>query len=190
LHTGERNYKWNAHVEFVKSLGNGQGEHLLKCGAVEELCTRTRHALNINLLHLQERLAFRDGLDGSALTVPFFEAFFQLWNSSAVDRPSFEAYIEAMCLLPHDDDRRLVTWPTATLLLFLADPSRFMFLKPEVTKQAADGLAFDLLYDPAPTWHTYEKLLTMSAILMERLRPLGAIDWIDVQSFIWVIAEY
>jgi hypothetical protein len=26
--------------------------------------------------------------------------------------------------------------------------------------------------------------------LLERLRPLGAQDYIDVQSFIWVVAKY
>jgi hypothetical protein len=37
---------------------------------------------------------------------------------------------------------------------------------------------------------TYKKLMQMGGQLLERLRPLGAQDYIDVQSFIWVIAKY
>jgi hypothetical protein len=40
------------------------------------------------------------------------------------------------------------SWPVATILPYLADPSRFMLLKPEVTRQAAERYPFDLMYDP------------------------------------------
>jgi len=64
-----------------------------------------------------------------------------------------------------------------------------MFLKPEVSKECADRLAFNLNYTPTLNWLTYQKLLEMSKLLMEHLRPLGAREMIDVQSFMWVIGQ-
>ena len=61
-----------------------------------------------------------------------------------------------------------------------------MFLKPEVTKTAAERLGFDLLYTSTPNWGTYSRLLDMSRLLMQSLKPLGARDLIDVQSYIWM----
>ena len=65
-----------------------------------------------------------------------------------------------------------------------------MFLKPEVTQQCAERLTFDLAYSSDLNWPTYERLLVMSARLLEILRPYGASDFIDVQSFSWVIGAY
>ena len=65
-----------------------------------------------------------------------------------------------------------------------------MFLKPKVTNECADRLRFNLQYSANLRWLTYRKLVEMSDWLLERLRPLGARDYIDVQSFIWVIAKY
>ena len=93
--------------------------------------------------------------------------------------------------LPVDEGRaRVATWPVQTLLPYLADPTRFMFLKPEPTRACADRLRFDLLYDSALRWVTYERLLVMGKVLLGELRQLGARDFIDVQSFMWVIQKY
>jgi hypothetical protein len=62
-----------------------------------------------------------------------------------------------------------------------------MYLKPEVTQECAARMMFDLQYStelvPAP----YLPLLEMSRSLLDQLRPLGARDFLDVQSFIWII---
>jgi hypothetical protein len=47
--------------------------------------------------------------------------------------------------------------------------------------------AIDLLYDARPNWSTYARLMTLANRLLNRLRPLGARDFIDVQSFMWEI---
>jgi len=62
-----------------------------------------------------------------------------------------------------------------------------MFLKPEVTQDCAARLIFELNYRPQLNWLTYAKLLEMSRYLLQVLRPLGARDFIDIQSFIWLI---
>ena len=71
----------------------------------------------------------------------------------------------------------------------LANPNRFMVLKPRISRQMAERMRFDLLYSPTPAWHCYEAHLRMSAALLDRLRELGASDFIDVQSFMWVTQD-
>jgi hypothetical protein len=61
-----------------------------------------------------------------------------------------------------------------------------MFLKPQVTKRAAESLGFDLKFESAPNWTTYEALLRMARTYLDLLRPLGAIDFLDVYSFFYV----
>lgn len=77
-----------------------------------------------------------------------------------------------------------------TLLPYLADPTRFMFLKPEPTKECAARLRFDLKYDSSLERETYARLMILSDQLLKRLHPLGARDFIDVQSFMWVVSKY
>jgi hypothetical protein len=65
-----------------------------------------------------------------------------------------------------------------------------MFLKPGVTQEAEARLGFYLSYKAHPNWLTYKKLLDLADLLLRDLRPLGARDYIDVQSFIFVASEY
>ena len=64
-----------------------------------------------------------------------------------------------------------------------------MQLKPTAVCDCALRLNFDLRYTSELNWETYTRLLKMAGILFDRLEPLGARDLIDIQSFIWVIAE-
>jgi hypothetical protein len=63
-----------------------------------------------------------------------------------------------------------------------------MFLKPVQTRKLAEAFSFDLLYDAHPRWTTHNRLVALSRHLLDVLRPLGAKDLIDVQSFMWVVA--
>ena len=47
----------------------------------------------------------------------------------------------------------------------------------------------NLKYDTTPNWETYDAFLRMSNALLERLKPLGAKDMIDVQQFMWVTKD-
>jgi hypothetical protein len=186
--TGERQYKWHAHELFVSLLGTGEGNRLLNVGEIQAVTKRALTVIgSVNLLAPQEQMALRDGLRNSNAATEFFRSLFDLLAAAGPEKELFEAYISALNSLPAEEGRaRVATWPVLTVLPFLANPQCFMFLKPEVTKRAADTLAFNLQYDSKLNWITYESLLRMSRILMDHLRPLGARDWIDVQSFIWV----
>ena len=80
-------------------------------------------------------------------------------------------------------------WPIVTLLPFLADPARFIALKPTNTELMAARMGANLKYDTTPNWETYDAALHMARALLGRLQPLGAKDLIDVQQFMWVTRE-
>ena len=121
----------------------------------------------------------RKGLDHHERAHRFFVELFNLLDNELVPN-RFVSYFDAANSLALGERRP--TWPIATVLPYLADPLRFVYMKPEVTRDMADRLAFDLHYDSRPNWPTYERLITMSGMLLDRLRELGAEDWMDVQS--------
>lgn len=189
LKSGERTYKWEAHRQFVETLGGDQLEHLLAAGAIASLRDRALAVEGrVNLLAVFEKAAFRDGLRSDAAAVGYFNALLAILKAPTIEQASFEEYLHAVDSLPSKEGKTSpAKWTVATVLPYLAQPDRFMFLKPEVTQDCAARLTFDLGYRPQLNWLTYAKLLEMSHLLLEELRPYGARDFIDVQSFIWLI---
>lgn len=184
----ERNYKWAAHESFASSLAEDRGRNLLAEGDLPELRQRLLAVEGkVNLLASFERMAFRDALGDDRALVLFAGALFDLIDAAAEDRQALERYLRAVESLPAVGNTSPAKWTVATLLPFLAAPERFMFLKPEVTKECAARMMFELGYTTELVPGPYLRLLEMSRILFERLQPLGARDFLDVQSFIWVI---
>lgn len=185
---GERHYKWWAHETFERLFGNGQGLALLEVGDIPEL---TRRLLEVdksnNLLHPNwDKAPLKDGLADDEAAATYFRALFAYLEAPAPDPERFEAYAEAIGRLPQPGSP-VLSWPVTTVFPYLANPERDMFLRPTEGKQAAELMAFELNYGPRPNWRTYRCLLTLARVMLDELRPHGARDLIDVQSFLWVI---
>ena len=103
-------------------------------------------------------------------------------------QPTFKAMAEAVSQLPADGGK-VNTWPIVTLLPFLADPKKFIALKPTNTELMSSRMSFDLKYDSTPNWETYDATLRMAAQLLARLAQIGAKDMIDVQQFMVVTKD-
>ncbi len=84
------------------------------------------------------------------------------------------------------------SWPAATYLPFLWRPASHMFLKPEVTKDFAArvGHVFAQTYGPRLDVGVYGALLDLAMETTRELQDLGPRDFIDVQSFIWIVGAY
>lgn len=89
-------------------------------------------------------------------------------------------------------DHGRLSWPTATYFPYLWQPDRHMFLKPVATCDFAErtGHPFQFEYKPSISGGVYEGLLDLAGSTLEALRPHGARDFVDVQSFIWVVGAY
>lgn len=190
---GERAYKLNACQRYRELLGGDTLGSLLARGDIAELTQRACLTVTreLNLLSPYENMAFRDGLHADPESAQrFFSALRDFVDSPGVDERAYLALADAVVSLPVEKGKsRVATWPVLTILPALADPLRFIFVKPEPTKECANRLRFDIQYDSGLRWITYRKILDMAAMLLGRLRPLGARDMIDVQSFMWVIAR-
>jgi hypothetical protein len=179
--------RWRAaRAEWIELLGSGRGEALLADGDVAGLTSRT---LRIERLLAPIAGLLDDGALREALAEPraaglFFEALFGLLSAPVPGRARFDKLFAAAIGLEAAPGS---AWSVATLFPFLADPGRHMVLRPKSARAAAERLGCDLQYDAAPNWTTYTALRAFAGGLLERLKPMGARDFIDVETFLYVI---
>jgi hypothetical protein len=194
---GERFYKLKAHERYVSLLGDGQGESLLADGKVAEVTKRIKQVLKspMNLLAVQEQIAFLDGLKDEGAAKKYYLALFQFISLGSPQQDTFENLAAAMKGMRFQKGKTpLEKWTNFTLLPFLANPGAFMFLKPEPSKMGATWFPkYDLQYDARPNWVTYSRLLGLCDLLREKLLEHPSpylhprIDFIDLQSFLWLV---
>jgi hypothetical protein len=189
----QRDRYWNAHLAYVEQIGNGLGLKTLKQDSLAKLGGQVRRVLGKSkYLNKYEALAFHDAIgdNNAAVAHKFFECLFTLVEEPQLIKANLDPYFAAVCELPWSGPKLSATWPVSTILPYLADPSRFVLLQPEVTKQAAERYPFNLMYDPEPNSRTYEQLLILCDNLLAVLTPLGARDYMDVQAFIWAVGVH
>ena len=183
--TGERNYKLAAHEHYQAHLGDGKLGDVLKSDVSKAIAEAERTIGMVNLLHKIEISALRDGLRDENAARRFFEALDDLLLSPTIEQSLVETYFNAVDRLPAEGGR-VAIWTVATILPFLAQPAKYIFVKPTVTQAVADSLGFHIRYRPDLNWETYEAVLRMANMYKERLAHLKPRDFIDVQSFFWV----
>lgn len=185
---GERDDKWAAHELFVQHFGNGQGQQLLDAGNISEITQRVISVVSKSKTLLSyESAALADALKNQSSATRFYKAFFALLDSPVVTEQVYQPYIDAALDLPHEDGKAKVgIWPVVSLLPFIAQPDKHMFLKPRNAQAAAEALDFDLHYQTEPNWQTYKALLDMTKICFYEIKHLSPRDFMDVQSFMWL----
>jgi hypothetical protein len=182
----ERDYKLAAHVKFQQFLGISKIRELLSERNYQTLAEKALKVLGgLNLLSRYESAAFHDAMQNQDAVRSFFITLLSVRDAEPLTREIFDKFIDSVNSLPAARSP-VAKWPVATLFPYLAEPARYMFLKPEVTKTAAESLGFDLKYDSTLNWTTYDALQRMGTLYLDLLRPLGARDFVDIQSFIWV----
>ena len=182
----ERDYKWQAHLRWHELLAPAAYRSLLRARKYADIAA---HAVKVesrtNLLFSFEKMALRDAVKSAAGSQIFAEALHDfLYGAAALER-RFERWCEAVAALPRIQTR-VLTWPVVTVFAFIAEPTRHIFLKPNVTRAAAREYGFDFRYQSKPSWAPYASLLEFAATVRRDLRELRPRDMIDVQSFIWV----
>src|SRR4051812_42979323 len=145
----ERNYKWQAHLQFQQHLAKSKYRNLLSEGRYEEIC---RHAVNIesktNLLFSFEKMALRDAVRTFPGAKLFATGLFDLLYGKKEKQVRFEQFAEMLSQLPRRQTR-VRTWPLQTVFGMIAEPTQFIFLKPRVTQVAANRYGFDFQYQSA-----------------------------------------
>jgi hypothetical protein len=182
----EREYKWNAHLQWEEQLGREEFRSLLRRKQYEEIAL---HAVRIesrtNLLFSFEKMALRDAVKSKAGARTFAMGLWELLYGTGHLRKRFDNWVEAILSLPRKQTR-VLTWPLATVFPFIAQPETHFFLKPRVTQLAAEEYGYDFDYKSRPCGAVYMKVLEMAGSIKRDLRDMKPRDMIDVQSFLWV----
>jgi hypothetical protein len=183
----ERNYKWAAHLQWERDLNLAEHWALLRKKDYAEVAARAvRIESRTNLLFSFEKMALRDAVKSPAGARLFAEglyAFLHEKQPAAMTR--FQQWCETVGALPRKQTR-VLTWPVVTVFGFLAQPKQHIFLKPMVTRRAAEAYGYAFNYASRPSAETYTEILTFSAAVRADLQDLHPRDLIDIQSFLWV----
>ena len=182
----ERGYKWAAHQKWNEELGAAQLKRLVRDGHHSEVAARAvRIESRTNLLFSFEKMALRDAVKSSAGAEAFANGLVAFLHGRGTDERRFEDWCRVVEGLPRKQTR-VLTWPVTTVFGFIAQPERHIFLKPNVTRTAANAYGFDFQYVSRPSWPTYRSLLDFAVTVCRDQRDLKPRDMIDLQSFIWV----
>jgi hypothetical protein len=182
----ERDYKWQAHLQWKETLDGPQFQSLLRAGEFNEIAARAvRIESRTNLLFSFEKMALRDAIKPASGSRLFATALYEFLHGPSSLPEKFGRWVEAVGQLPRKQTR-VLTWPLVTVFGFIAQPEIHMFLKPNVTRVAARAYAYDFQYKSRPSWDTYESLLQFAETVRRDVRDLKPRDMIDIQSFIWV----
>ena len=182
----ERDYKWQAHKRWEAALGRERLAELIRMRRFDEVAAlATGIESRTNLLFSFEKMALRDAVrtpDGARSFAQGLHAF--LHGEGALEA-RFEAWRDTVASLPRRQTR-VLTWPVLTVFPFIAQPAHHLYLKPLVTRHAADRYGFAFDYRSTPVFATYRSLLAFGRRVRGDLRDLRPRDQIDIQSFIWV----
>jgi len=185
----ERNYKWQAHEAWERELNETEFKRLLDRRKYEEAAQRAvRLETKTNLLFSFEKMALRDAVKIPAGAKAFSKGLFDYVYGEGSREQRFQQFSDVLALLPRRQTR-VLTWPLQTVFGFIADPKRHMFLKPRVTQVAAERYGYDFQYESRPNWTTYKSLLDFAKEVRNDVRDLHPRDYIDLQSFIWVLGS-
>jgi hypothetical protein len=185
----ERNYKFEAHTQFKESLSREKYAALLKAGKYMEIALEiVRIESRTNLLFSFEKMALRDAIKLPHGARLFAEGLFRYIYGGDSIQDRFEYFTEVIRRLPRKQTR-VLTWPLVTVFGFIGNPKEHIFLKPRVTQIAAGKYKFDFYYNSRPNWETYQSLLDFAEQVKKDTRHLKPRDYIDLQSFIWVMGS-
>ncbi len=180
----EREYKDEAHALAQELFGQKPFASLLQRGDCAEIAKRASKVVNAtNLIFPYEKMALRDGLTEPSAQKEFGIALYSLLYGSGVLEQRFVSFARVL------ENIDAAKWTTATYFLFIVDPSRFMFVKPTITKHSSELCGFEINYRPQLNWLTYKSVLSFSEYLFSEISELRPRDMIDVQSFMWCIAH-
>lgn len=182
----ERGYKAQASEQWQEQLSRPAFQELLDERAYSEIAARAvRIESRTNLLFSFEKMALRDAIRNEHGAEAFSTGLYDWLHGRQARQRRFEQWIAVIEGLPRKQTR-VLTWPLVTVFGFIAEPSREIFLKPMVTRRAAEAYGFPFDYQSRPSWKTYANLLEFAEAIRRDNADLRPKDMIDLQSFIWV----
>lgn len=188
----EHDYKWGAHRLFQELLSKKNFESLLRKREYDEIASRAlKVETRTTFLFSFEKMALRDAVKTSSGASIFAEGLYALLYEKGSWKNKFPAWIVSVSELPRKKSR-VCSWPVVTLFPYLAQPKKYMILKPTAMRKAALELGYDLDYSSKPSFRTYESLMDLADLTRDGIADLKPRNYHDIQTFLWIIgsAEY
>jgi hypothetical protein len=180
----ERDYKEQAHDLALSLLNKPEMNALLDQQGYDEVCRRARKIMNAtNLVFPQEKMALKDGLKKEGDKDLFAKNLFEMLHGTRELEFRFGKFAETLERIGANK------WTIASYFQFILYPDRYGFVKPKMVSHAAEISAFELNYRTELNWRTYKTVLAFYDYLKTELAELKPRDMIDVQSFMWCIAD-
>ena len=185
----ERDYKWQAHQQWMAGLSPSKFRSLLRARRFDEIAGRAvAIESRTNLLFSFEKMALRDAVRSAAGAQLFATGLYTLLHGKGTPEERFAGWCATVARLPRRQTR-VLTWPLSTVFGFIAAPTQHIFLKPRVTQAAAQAYGYDFQYSSRPNWTTYAGLLRFGRQVRRDTSDLHPRDMIDVQSFLWILGS-
>ena len=181
----ERDYKWQAHLQWEKELSQPVFRKLLHGDPLEIARRAVRIESRTNLLFSFEKMALRDAVKGAPALPGSLRRSMGCCTAAALLKRKFDDWCEALAKLPRRQTR-VLTWPLATVFGFIAQPRQHIFLKPMVTRRAAARCGCAFHYVSRPGGGPYAAYLKLARAVRSNLADWKPRDLIDIQSFLWV----
>ena len=141
----ERDYKWETHQRWEEILNRKEFRRLLEKRDYAEIAARavrTEQRSRHSMIFSFEKMALRDAVKSEAGARAFATALYDFLHGPGSDEARFATWCKTVAALPRKQTR-VFTWPLVTVYGFIAQPDRHIFLKPTVTKLAANKYGFD-----------------------------------------------
>jgi hypothetical protein len=127
----ERNYKWNAHLQWNELLGFTEYRALLATGKFSQIASRAlRIESRTNLLFSFEKMAIRDAVKSPAGAKAFSTGLYEFLHGAGTLESRFEYWNNVVATLLRKQTR-VRTWPVLTVFAFIAQPETRIFLNPK-----------------------------------------------------------
>ena len=133
-------------------------------------------------------MALRDAIKEPKGAKAFAEGLFNYIYGKETLEDRFNQFSEIVSTLPRKQTR-VHTWPLLTVFGFIGNPDEHIFLKPRVTQIAAEKYKYDFAYKSKLNWNTYKSLIDFANLIRKDNEDLKPQDYIDLQSFIWVLGS-
>lgn len=174
------------HRFCIQLLGQEELAALVAEGRYREVCDRARHVESVtSLLTKSEKAALYAALEQTDNQKLFSLGLADLLYGKAAEEECFKQFARILDVLD------IGKWPFATFFGFIRFPQERAFIKPTSIQNAAKALCWRIGYKTEPNWKTYSSVLRLYNHIRMSLTEEGLMprDLIDVQAFIWSVAQ-
>lgn len=177
----ELDYKRKALQRYQTEIGNSQMRKWVEAGEGNKAREEISKRIQTNLVSY---LAWRPSIGSSdQQSASILRAYLDVAEAPYAGSPTIEPIIKATLA-----EGLKPSWDTLSTVLWAMRPSDYFPTKISYYRELAEALGHPLPAGP-PTADKFDEVQKFGRAFWKALEPQKPNDWIDVQSFIWVVCS-